>query len=400
MKTGVVGFKGERLSEAREARGFTIAGLSEVLELNRSSVGKYERGLISPSLQVVTRMAEVLRLPTGFFFKDVATVSDTLFYRSMAANTKVARLRAERKYVWLKQLFSYVRGFIRTPNVNLPLLTVPDDTLAIDDRFIESAASITRKEWGLGTGPISDIMLLMENNGIVISKVFVGSAYMDGYSSIDSYSGQAFIVLASDKGVAVRSRFDLAHELGHLLLHRNLPSGFVRNPINNKLLEDQAHAFAGAFLMPEEALAQDLWVVSLDSLKDLKSRWLVSIGALLYRVGSLGWLTESQHKSLWINYSRRGWKRSEPLDDSLEPEEPRMLARAIQMIIDKGGVPPSQVVSDLLLHPADISELAGLPESYLKTSADLDFLSQGNLDRDLHTTEKYFLKSNTWLNTN
>ena len=152
--------------------------------------------------------------------------------------------------------------------------------------------------------------------------------------------------------------------------------------------------------MPEEALAQDLWVVSLDSLKDLKSRWLVSIGALLYRVGSLGWLTESQHKSLWINYSRRGWKRSEPLDDSLEPEEPRMLARAIQMIIDKGGVPPSQVVSDLLLHPADISELAGLPESYLKTSADLDFLSQGNLDRDLHTTEKYFLKSNTWLNTN
>ena len=130
-------------------------------------------------------------------------------YRSMAANTKVARLRAERKYVWLKQLFSYVRGFIRTPNVNLPLLTVPDDTLAIDDRFIESAASITRKEWGLGTGPISDIMLLMENNGIVISKVFVDSAYMDGYSSIDSYSGQAFIVLASDKGVAVRSRFDL-----------------------------------------------------------------------------------------------------------------------------------------------------------------------------------------------
>ena len=67
-------------------------------------------------------MAEELRLPTGFFFKDAATVSDTLFYRSMVANTKVARLRAERKYVWLKQLFSYVKGFIRIPNVNLPLL--------------------------------------------------------------------------------------------------------------------------------------------------------------------------------------------------------------------------------------------------------------------------------------
>lgn len=400
MKTGAIGFKGERLCEAREARGLTVASLAELLGLSRVSVGRYEKGVVSPSLQVVVRLADVLRLPTAFFFQDGIRVTEPLFYRSMSANTKVARLRAERKCGWLKQLFAYVRGFIRTPAMNLPALGLPDDPLSIDDRFIELAAMATRKEWSLGDGPISDVMLLMENNGIVISKFFVGSAHMDGYSCIDSYSGQAFVILASDKGVAVRSRFDLAHELGHLMLHSNLPSGFVRNPVNNKLLEDQAYAFAGAFLMPEQALAQDLWIVTLDSLIELKSRWLVSIGALLYRVGSLGWLTDEQKRNLWINYSRRGWKRSEPLDDVLEPEAPKMLPRAIQMIVEQGGVPPGKIVSDLLLHAMDVSEIAGLPESYFASSVDLELLSQDQLSRDLGATEDYHFRANRWSNLN
>lgn len=389
MKRGVVEFRGERLCEAREARGLTVAGLAELLGLNRNSVGKYERGVISPSLQVVTRMAQILRLPTGFFFQQGVPVSDALFYRSMAANTKTSRLRAERKYGWLKHLFTYVSSYVRTPSTNLPELEIPSDPLAIEDQFIESAAMATREAWGLGVGPISDVMLLLENNGVVVSRIFVGSAYMDGYSSIDSDSGQAFVVLASDKGAAVRSRFDLAHELGHLILHRNLPQSFVKNPVNNKLLEDQAHSFAGAFLVPEQALANELWIVTLDSLRDLKSRWLVSIGALLYRVGTLGWLTDAQKRGLWMNYSRRGWKRSEPLDDVLEPEVPRMLPRAVQLIIEKGGVPANKVVADLLLHPADILELAGLTETYFSASVDLDLLPNANPSRALEVTEDY-----------
>ena len=400
MKTGVSGFRGERLSEAREARGLPVAALAELLGVNRNSVGKYERGTILPSSQVVTRMAQVLRLPTEFFFHQGIPISDILFYRSMAANSKVARLRAERKYGWLKQLFTYVRSFVRTPPTNLPVLAVPDDPHFIDDPFIESAAMMAREAWGLGGGPISDVTLLMENNGIVVSRIFVDSAYMDGYSSIDGDTGQAFAVLASDKGSAVRSRFDLAHELGHLMLHRNIPQAFVKHPANNRLLEEQAHAFAGAFLMPEQALAHDLWIVTLDSLRDLKSRWLVSIGALLYRAGSLGWLTEEQRRGLWINYSRRGWKRKEPLDDVLEAESPRMLPRAVKMIVDKGGVPANQIVSDLLLHPSDIAELAGLDESYLVTSVDLDFLLKNDLSYDLDHTQDYRINTTSWPNVN
>ena len=374
MKTGMASFRGERLSEAREARGLTVAVLAELLGVNRNSVGKYERESISPSGPVVARIAEILRIPMGFFFKPGVPVSDTLFYRSMSANTKIARLRAERKYGWLKQLLAYVQFFIRTPSTSLPALTVPDDLYAIDNHFIESAAIMARKTWGLGDGPISDVMLLLENKGIVVSKIYVDSVYMDGYSSIDSKTGQAFIVLASDKGAAVRSRFDLAHELGHLTLHSHLPQSVVKNFANTKLLEEQAYAFAGAFLMPEQALAQDLWVVTLDSLKDLKTRWRVSIGALLYRVGSLGWLTEEQKRGLWINYSRRGWKRNEPLDDTLEAETPRILPRAFQMIAERVGVSTGQIAADLLLDPTDISELAGLSESFFAASVDLDFV--------------------------
>ena len=386
---GTADFRGDRLREAREARGLTVSALADLLNLSRVSVGRYEKGVVSPPLEVVGHLTEVLRVPAPFLFKPGPVVSDTLFYRSLVSNTKVSRLRAERKYGWLKQLFGYIRGFVRTPPANMPALSAPSDPFSIDDSFIEAAAMLARSEWGLGSGPISNVMLLLENNGIVVSRSFADSPHMDGYSSIDEYSGQPFAILASDKGVAVRSRFDLAHELGHLLLHRNVPSAYIRNPVNNKLLESQAHAFAGAFLMPEQAFANDLWVVTLDSLKDLKSRWLVSIGAMLYRAGNLGWLTDDQRRSLWINYSRRGWKRCEPLDDEIEVETPRMLSRALKMIVEKGGVSPSRIVEDLCLPPADRSELAGLESSYLASSVDLDYLFPSDFERDIGETQIY-----------
>ena len=401
MQSGMDAFNGNRLKEAREARGLSRTALSDLIGVHRSGIARYENGETPPSSQVVSRMAEILRMPHLFFFKPGGPqMTDVLFYRSMSSNTKADRLRAEQKYNWMKQVTSYVRGFVRTPPTNLPDVEPPHNPLDIDQDFIESAAMSAREQWGLGGGPISDIMLLMENNGIVVSRISVDSLAMDGYSSIDSYSGYPYVVLASDKDAAVRSRFDLAHELGHLLLHSQLPSGFIRNPVNNKLVEEQAHSFAGAFLMPEETFAGDLWVITLDALRDLKPKWLVSIGAMLYRVGQLGWITDEQRRGLWINYSRRGWKRKEPLDDSLEVERPRLLCRSIRLIVEKGGISPSRIVSDICLHPSDICEIAGLDDGYLSDGIDLDISLDGPMVPDLGDTESYRIAPGRMNNVN
>ncbi len=401
MKGGKVGFIGDRLREAREARGLSGSAVAELLGLNRGSAGKYERGDVFPSPEVVARLSDLLRVPPSFFFKDKRTAArDILFYRSMSGNTKSDRLKAERKYEWLKEVAAYVKGYVRIPAINLPNVGAPSDPVGIDYQFIEAATVTARRHWGLGDGPISDVMLLMESNGIIVSRLSAGSMMMDGYSSLDGYSGCAYVVLASDKGSAVRSRFDLAHELGHLILHRHLPLGFVRNPSNNKLLEDQAHAFAGAFLMPEESFAEDLWIVSLDALKNLKQRWLVSIGAMLYRAGRLGWLTEEQQRGLWINYSRRGWKRQEPLDDTLQLEKPRILSRGLRLIVEKGGISASRIVSEIGLHPNDIDELAGLEDQYFGSVTALEVSLDDSSSRDLKVTKHYELDPRRLNNVN
>ena len=96
---------------------------------------------------------------------------------------------------------------------------------------------------------------------------------MDGYSGFEAGSGTPNVIIAYDKGSAVRTRFDLAHELGHMVLHRGLGPNVVANPANNRVIESQANAFAGEFLLPSESVARDLGVISLDALKGLKRWW-------------------------------------------------------------------------------------------------------------------------------
>ena len=178
-------------------------------------------------------------------------------------------------------------------------------------------------------------MLLLENNGVIISTAVFETGRMDGYSGFEVGSGTPHVIIGYDKGSAVRTRFDLAHELGHMVLHRGLGANVVANLANNRVIESQANAFAGEFLLPSESVARDLGVISLDALKGLKRRWGVSIGAMLYRLGELDWVEEDHSARFWRNYSRRGWRNGEPLDDEIVPERPRLLRRGFELLVGK-----------------------------------------------------------------
>ena len=403
MSVGTPNFVGERLKEAREARGFTGDALGDVVGVGRASISQYETGKASPQFDVLFKLASVLKMPVPFFLRPPSCPeADNLFYRSMSGATKTDRLKARRRYVWLKEMTSYLRGYVRFPQVRVPQIDVPGELVAIDTHVIEDAADRTREEWGLGNGPISDVTLLLENNGVIVSKVTLGTIYMDGFSGWDVVSNTPYIILGDDKGSAVRSRFDVAHELGHLILHRNLPPKCIHNPVDNKLIESQAYSFAKAFLLPANTFAEDLYVVSLDSLKALKSKWLVSIGAMLYRAQDLELTSGKPAKSLWVNYTRRGWRLKEPLDDELAPEYPRLLRRAFELIISKGVQLPEQILSDLCLSTSDVQELAcageGLFESSLHSMPVTMRESGGS--QDLGITEEYVIRSDVPPNLN
>jgi Zn-dependent peptidase ImmA (M78 family)/transcriptional regulator with XRE-family HTH domain len=369
MTVGTAGFINARLRQAREARALTLVALGDLIGVSSAAISQYEKGDHSPRPEQLEKLAEKLNLPVSFFLKPnpVCRASAQIFYRSMSAATKQARTRAERRYEWLVEIVNYLEDFFEFPQPNIPNLPVPKDFRELDARMIESLAEQTRDEWNLGRGPIADVIRTIEANGVIVAASPTGSEHLDAFSEVDG-SGRPFVFLGTDKGIKVRSRFDAAHELGHLILHRHIDKKALNRTGDFKQIEDQAHAFAGAFLMPGMTFSGELWAPTLDGFRALKSRWNVSIAAMIYRCRSLRMISDSEEKRLWINLNRRGWRQHEPLDD-LPMERPVTVRKCVTTLVDEGIKTKDQILADLRLSPKDIEELAGLEIGYLSGGA-------------------------------
>jgi len=304
--------------------------------------------------------------PIAFFLEPSQEASgDNLFFRSMQSATKSSRLRGLRRYEWLKGITNYLSEFVVLPHVQFPGWDMPNRVEELEPNFIEKLASRVRAYWSLGDGPISDVTLLAENKGIVVSRISLGSTALDAYSGWCKAAERPYLILSSDKDSSLRSRYDVAHELGHLILHREIGAVSINNRATHRLVEAQAHRFASAFLVPAQPFADDLYVPTLDALRVLQNKWRVSVAMLVYRVQELDLVSEEQGKRLWINCTRRGWRTNDPLDSKLHPEEPRVLRRAFQLLVEKRIQSRDQIKSSIPLNVSDIEELANLPFGYL-----------------------------------
>jgi Zn-dependent peptidase ImmA (M78 family) len=138
------------------------------------------------------------------------------------------------------------------------------------------------------------------------------------------------VVLGDDKGQFDRSRFDGGHELGHLVMHPDPQPG-------DRVLENQAHRFAAAFLMPRAQILDALPRGRVDWMEmvTLKRTWGVAIQALLYRARTLGTLDENAYTNAMKIMSSRGWRRNEP-GYLGPPEPPQMLSKAIEALENTG----------------------------------------------------------------
>ena len=383
MRQGTPGFIGARLRQGREARGVPAIALAEIVGVTRSAMSQYEHGHQSPSPDTMRRITEALNLPVQWFLRPVAKRDDgPIFYRCMAAATKSARTRAQARYYWLKEIVLLVQQHIRMPPVQLPCFDVPDDPSKISQEMIEEFATDTRRFWGLKDGPISNVVWLLENRGCVVSRVEMHAATLDAFSEFDPTTKRPYVVLGSDKASAARSRFDAAHELAHLVLHRRIGPAALTQLESFNVLEDQAHRFAGAFLLPAESFSKEFYAPNLDSLRSMKERWRVLIAAMVMRASQLHLITEKQTRSLQSNLGRRKWRTREPLDDVLEPEHPRFLRKCFELLIERGIVPAVEIPLLVGLPPTDVEQLCGLERGYLRRAESSVSLSSDDVNAD------------------
>jgi Zn-dependent peptidase ImmA (M78 family)/transcriptional regulator with XRE-family HTH domain len=383
MRNGTPGFQAERLVEARDSRGLTQVALADLIDRTSPSISRWESGSQSPEPEALDTLARALNLPTSFFLRPKPDHGDNpMFFRSMASTTQALRRRTCSRLHWAEDIALVLQEWLDLPTVNVPQLDVADYR-EIGDADIELMASECRQRWNLGNGPIADVLLVMENAGVCVVKEEVGSVTMDGLSHWSECDSRPYVLIAADKATCARSRLDAAHELGHLVLHRRVRERTLADAAAFKEVERQAFLFAGAFLLPAESFAAEIWSPSLNGLLPLKERWKVSLGAMLKRCSTLGIIGDEYERRLWKHYSSRGWRKGEPFDDTLPVEMPRLLARSVRLLIDERVRTREQLLDDFRLPASDVESLCSLPRGFM-TSARADLLFLPRLkDRDL-----------------
>ena len=364
MRSGLQGFVGEKLAEARLARGITSRkALADMLQRASSTVKRWEEGTSFPEAATLKELSEHLKVPEDFFFTSREQAPATSFFRSLKAALKSERAMQEVRLSWLEDITAVAEYYAYLPTVDVPDLLGNQNFKMLEDTDLEALAERLREHWGIGLRPIPNIVTLLEGKGVIIASEQMETTALDGLSRWGT-DGRPYMLLASDKESFARRQFDAAHELAHLVLHRHVTQEELEK--NFKLIEDQAHRFASAFLLPASQYSAEIRNPVIWELERLKPRWRVSIKAQIMRLQRLDIIDRSQSSRLFRAYNSRGYHaKGEPFDDVWELQQPATLANVFKALIEAGQIDKGMLRDDMPLLPFDAESLAGLPPGWL-----------------------------------
>jgi Zn-dependent peptidase ImmA (M78 family)/transcriptional regulator with XRE-family HTH domain len=342
-------FEGERLRLARVALGLTLDQLGVKVGATRQYLNQLEQGSKLPTDEMVEALSAALSVTNGFFAtptRDGVRPEQCHFRKQRTTPISIVSQVLARGTL-LDSFVSRLDHVLDLPEVSFPNIPVNS---ALD---IELAAEATRNLWKLGTGPISSMMRVVENAGAVVS-FFGGVSERVDALSIDR--PRPMIIRSEAKPAACRLRFDLAHECGHLVMHRGVETG-------DKETEGQANRFASAFLLPRSSFIHEFprgRLIDWTAVFNLKLRWKVSAAAILRRAYDLRVISADQYRTGYIHLSKTGQKRKERYDDHIPAEEPELLARALKALEDSSPGAVRRIAAEAGLGSDMFANVAGL----------------------------------------
>lgn len=329
-------FDGARLTFARQLAGLRKSDLARQVDRTATAVAGWESGVKRPSRAVVAQLCLVLAVDPAFFAgrTDGAAELPTPHFRSLRSTPQLARDQAAAYGRAVADVAAALERHVELPPVSLPVSPVsPISQISPaaghgDDP--ELAAQLLRRSWSTGPGPVGHLIRLAEVHGVLVVFSPLYAATVDAYS-FDAGS-RPVVVLNPTTRDPYRQRFDVAHELGHLVMHADAEPG-------GRVVEDQADRFAAELLMPADEIRALLpatmggrvWA----DLRTLKEHWGVSMQALLYRARRLGVLGEVSYRNAMTTISARGWRRAEPGSTTVA-EQPSLLARSVELLAAEG----------------------------------------------------------------
>lgn len=358
-------FNGERLKIARMWRNLSATQLADLTGFSRQTISMLENGkLMNPEFATVQKLSEKLEFPVTFFLEEtkINLNESTTYFRSLLTTNKKYRVEQEEKIKFIAIVYNMLSEYLEFEKVNLP--QIPTNATP------QEAANILREYWGLGNRPIENIVYLAESNGLIVTDFETATGDVDAFShKITSDDMETYLIgYSKNKRTAARIHFDVAHEIGHILLHNWREDLECIDKEEFKEIELQAHAFASAFLLPEDEFRKDVspYATNLAYYTELKKTWKVSIAAMIRRAKDLDIITADDYSRLMRNMQKQGIRKIEPLDDELVTAEPSLLRQAIKILFDQKVFTPNEFLEELsreyglTLYPKDIEALLGL----------------------------------------
>lgn len=340
-------FHGDKLRLARLLASLSLDELGGLVAASRQYVHQLETDAKEPSTEMRAALAAALGVREGFFAAPAINPvrEDDCHFRKLMTAPRAVMAQAAARGTLVEMLVTALDKRLRLPKVDFPDLGRPTSL-----ESAEAIAEDARAHWGLGTdGPITSMTRVVENAGAVVVH------FADISDRIDALSiarRRPIIVRSSAKAAAVRLRFDLAHECGHLVMHQGVITG-------DRETEEQAHRFASAFLIPRAAFASEFprlrrgldWI----GLYRMKLRWKVSVRAIVRRAYDLGLVDAAQYRTANVHLTKTGQAKAERYDDTLEPEGAELLATAL-CILGERDLPGLHAMLDELGLEAELFE--------------------------------------------
>ena len=344
MNHGV--FVGGRLRIARTFRGLSLAALGEGIGSSRQYVQQFEADSRHPNDRTLAAIAAELGFEETFFTLPLVFEIDeaACSFRSRRSTLKSVKSRVIAYGLILSDVISQLSKYLRLPPIAYPRIK------ATEDREIAISARECRLEMGLGaSSPVKSMTRALENSGVVVTRFEGVSSKVDALSISQPYP---LVARSSEKHSSSRTRFDLAHELGHLVMHEPGEAGTL-------ISEAQADTFASAFLFPDGSFLDEYSTFTWPDLFKMKQRWGMSVAALVRKAFDLNCIGAAEYRRANVHIRKRRWHLGEPYEG--EEEVPELIAAAFEELEHELALGPSEISNQLGISDEIFELVTGIP---------------------------------------
>ena len=340
-------FVGSNLRLARTFSGFTLDEVAEQVGKSKQFIHKLETNLDQPTEGLAALLADSLDVYPDFFYdrNPLNIAEDQFHFRKLRTTKAASKQKALAKGEIFKRLVDFLDARLDLPTYEF----IERSVASLED--IESAAESLRAHLGLGVGPIQNITRVAENAGAFVTTFQGISAEVDALSIT---ANRPVIVRNEEDRYSCRLRFDIAHEIGHFVMHGGVVTG-------DRATESEANRFGGAFLLPRSSFAKEFPIsasgrISWKTLAEVKLRWKASKAAMLMRARQLQLIDDHQLRGAIIKLKNGSEAKKEAEDDSIEIERPILLDKAIRLVTRHYGLALDDIAKELKVKTRFITE--------------------------------------------